>query len=192
LSTLRPPNQPARLSAPVQRSFKLLRVTDAGDISDSQGALIMLYGHSGAGKTTTAAKIALSPEWAPGIIFDAEAGAKSVAHMTGIIKVHTVRTWLEIVELVDTIWLARTPEDLVYKLFIFDNLSWIENLCLEHHKATDSRGPQKYAELQHYGKVKVDIVGIVNKLRDAAETKRIIIVLNAWEKPDMRLILSRL
>lgn len=181
----RPPlAQPAR-PALVQRTFKSVRVIDAGDTSGSQGALIMLYGNAGVGKTTTAAKVALYPEWAPGVIFDAEAGAKAVAHMVNIIKVRPTKTWLEVSEMVDTIAYAPNPDELVYKLFIFDNMTQIENLCLEHHKATDPRGPQRYAELQHYGRVKVDIIDMVNKLRDAAETKRIIVILNVWQKPEL-------
>ena len=180
-----PLRQPLR-----QYTFRTARVIDVSETTASQGALIILYGNSGVGKTTTAAKIALLPEWRPCLIIDAEAGAKAVAHMKDIVKVAPMHSWPEISEAVDIIYNAPNQEELVYKLFIFDNLTQMEYLCIEHHKATDPRGPQRHAELQHYGRAKTDITEVVNKLRDAAEKKRIIIILNAWQKPELNATLN--
>jgi phage nucleotide-binding protein len=165
-------------------SFRSLRVLDASEIMTSQGAIMILYGPAGAGKTTTAAKVALNPLFAPAVIFDAEAGSKVVSHMKDIVKVYPVRQWQEIDMVVDTIVNAPNTDELVYKTFIFDNMTEIQDICLRHHMSIDSRGPQEWPELQHHGRVKLDIIEMVRKLRDAAEKKRIVIILCAWEKPE--------
>lgn len=150
----------------------------------SKGALIILYGQSGAGKTTAAGHVSFSDLAHPAMMYDAEGGSTAVEHIPEArLKRKQMYSWRDIESVVSMI--ERTPaEEIPFKCFIFDNATEINDLCLRHHGLEDSSdvGEGAAMDARHfYLKSTIDMKRMVRRLRDAAREKGVIIVIVAGE-----------
>lgn len=148
-----------------------LNLTSTKDAASVNGVNMMVYGSSGAGKTT------LAGTWdnEKTLIISAEGGVLSLADKD--IAVVEVRSMSDMREVFD--WIQPGAEGEHFKLIVFDSISEIAEVCLNEEKAKVKDARKAYMELN-------DIMGkLIRAFRDLPEKHTLVIAKMERIKDDL-------
>lgn len=159
------------------------------------GVNFLLYSTPGAGKTTLAASAVRSLEHgAPVLVVDAEGGARVLSDMDNItvIPIKDIDAqgrpgygWERILEVCADL-IKRDPKVRDYKTIVFDNLSEYIHVCLRHVMRTYPRNIdiKDRPDQNDWGKMTLEILLFVRRMRDFARNNQVNVVFIAWETPE--------
>ena len=134
-----------------------------------------VYGPAGSGKTTLAASAEDSEQWGrPVLLVDAEGGASAVADRKTV-QVMDVTDWKTIESFTQTA--IRMGDQFPYKTVVFDNLSEIVNMLVQHVTG-DNETPSQ----PEWGKVTLAFLKFIRDWRELSRRGTVNVIYIAWEE----------
>ncbi|HSW91607.1 MAG TPA: AAA family ATPase [Candidatus Saccharimonadales bacterium] len=156
-----------------------------------RGTNIVIYGPSGAGKTTICGDLADSEFGAPVTIIDVEGGTSVLSHRDDIDILNVTnedhKGWSDVERIVDDIISGKrgfkNERGVNIGTLVEDNLSELKTLALDHVVRNFDRkiDPKDRPDLNDYGKATTMMLAHVRKLRDFARNSQTNVVFIAWD-----------
>lgn len=148
------------------------------ELVDAWGLNILLYGHSGVGKTYLAGTAADDDRTRPVLVIDAEGGSRTLVGKDHVVVVKPER-FKDVTDLY--IWL-RDTDPLPYKTVVLDSITEIQALGLRDILLT-AKDPS-FPGLQDYGRSNEQITRLVRRFRDLAHTRGLNVIFTALARED--------